>query len=432
MSSMHKEDFIIFENFKNNPDNKSGSDLVYLDNASTSQTPTQVLSAISYYYTNHKSNIDRGLYTLEETSTQKYEETRKAFAKFLNVDSSEIIFTSGATDSSNKLVLIMEKHLAKYPDLYKTKNQIFLLKETHSSELLPLQEYAHRNKLEIKIFNNLQELENEISENTLIVSLPLVSNVTGEIFEVKSVFEKCKSVNAFSICDATSAAGHMKLDLKNISCDAAYFSLHKMCGPNGVGVLYLKREYSRDMENIFVGGGTVSEYKENKSLYRSDVKYFETGTQNIEGVIASKIALDYLENIGLENIKNHNQELLKYFYESLEKEENIKIKNNLETYSKDINSENTFDKLEKNENKNIGIISFNIKGVHSHDTAQILADDNVCVRSGHNCAQVLMKYLKEKYNVISVVRASFYFYNTKEDVDKLFISLNKVMQKFKL
>jgi cysteine desulfurase/selenocysteine lyase len=420
---MHKEDFQIFKNVP---------DMVYFDNASTSQTPNKVLDAINFYYTNHKSNIDRGLYSLEETSTQKYEESRSSFAKFLNIDSSEIIFTSGATDSSNKLILIIEKHLAKYPDLYKTKNQIFLLKETHSSELLPLQEYAYRNKLEIKIFNDLQDLENEINENVLMISTPLVSNVTGEIFEVKSVFEKCKSFNIFSICDATSAAGHMVLDLKDLSCDAAYFSLHKMCGPNGVGVLYLKREYSRDMENVFVGGGTVSEYKENKSLYRSDIKYFETGTQNIEGVIASKIALDYLENIGLENIKNHNQELLKYFYESLEKEENIKIKYNLEIYSKEINPENTSDKLDKNENKNIGIISFNVKEVHSHDVAQILADDNVCVRSGHNCAQVLMKYLKEKYNVNSVVRASFYFYNTEQDIDKLFISLNKVIEKFKV
>lgn len=423
---MHKEDFEIFENYKNNPKNKLGSDLVYLDNSSTSQTPKKVIDAINYYYTNHKSNIDRGLYSLEETSTLKYEESRNTFAKFLNINNDEVIFTSGATDSSNKLVLIMEKNLAKYPDLYKTKNQIFLLKETHSSEILPLQEYAFRNNLNIKIFENIEELENEISENTLIVSVPLVSNVTGEIFEVKSVFEKCKSVNAFSICDATSGAGHMILDIKNISCDAAYFSLHKMCGPNGVGVLYLKREYSRDMENIFVGGGTVSEYKENKSLYRNDIKYFESGTQNIEGVIAAKVALDYLENIGLENIKNHNQELLKYFYESLEKEENIKIKNNLEIYSKYISPVGDFTK------SNIGIISFNIKGVHSHDTAQILADDNVCVRSGHNCAQVLMKYLKEKYNISSVVRASFYFYNTKEDIDQLFISLQKVLQKFSI
>ncbi len=432
MSSMHKEDFQIFENFKNNLGNKIGADLVYLDNFSTSQIPNQVLESMNQYYTNHKSNIDRGLYSLEEVSTQKYEEARKKLANFINVSDDEIIFTSGATDSSNKLVMMIEKHLAKYPDLYKTKNEILILNTTHNSDLIPLQEYSKRNNLEVRILNINNILEN-ISEKTLIVSTQAVSNVTGEIFNLKSIFAKAKEVHAFSICDMTSAVGHMKIDVKDLDCDAAYFSAHKMCGPTGVGALFIKREYTRSMEPVFFGGNMVSKVNinnENKNNeYRSDVKLFEAGTQNIAGVIGFGAACDYLNIIGLDNIYEHNQELFKYFYQSLEKEENINVKNNLRIISQSNNLIGNFIKLEKN----IGIITFEIKNkegvsIHAHDAAQILADDNVCVRSGKHCADLLL----QEIGVVASTRVSFYFYNTKEDIDQLFISVKKVLQKFKI
>ena len=432
MSSMHREDFQIFENFKNNPGNKTGDALVYLDNFSTSQIPNQVLNSMNQYYTNHKSNIDRGLYSLEEISTQKYEEARKKIANFINVSDDEIIFTSGATDSSNKLVMMIEKHLAKYPDLYKTKNEILILNTTHNSDLIPLQEYAKRNNLEVRILNINNILEN-ISGKTLIVSTQAVSNVTGEIFDLKSIFAKAKEVHAFSICDMTSAVGHMKIDVKDLDCDAAYFSAHKMCGPTGVGALFIKREYTRSMEPVFFGGNMVSKVNinnENKNNeYRSDVKLFEAGTQNIAGVIGFGAACDYLNSIGLDNIYEHNQELFKYFYQSLEKEENINVKNNLRIISQSNNLIGNFIKLEKN----IGIVTFEIKNkegvsIHAHDAAQILADDNVCVRSGKHCADLLL----QEIGVVASTRVSFYFYNTTEDIDQLFISLDKVLQKFKI
>lgn len=442
MSSMHKEDFQIFENFKNNPENKLGSDLVYLDNFSTSQIPNQVLDAMNHYYTNHKSNIDRGLYSLEEISTQKYEEARKKIASFLNVSDDEIILTSGATDSSNKLVMMIEKHLAKYPGLYKTKNEILILNTTHNSDLIPLQEYVKRNNLEVKILKLDNILEN-ISEKTLLISAQLVSNVTGEIFDLKSIFAKAKEVHAFSICDMTSAVGHMSINIKDLDCDAAYFSAHKMCGPTGVGALFIKREYTRNMEPVFFGGNMVSKVNvnnENKNNeYRSDIKLFEAGTQNIAGVIGFGAACDYLNSIGLDNIYNHNQELLKYFYQSLEKEENINIKNNLRIIFQSNNQVDNLNVLSAGLKKNIGIVTFEIKkdikidsenrvSVHAHDVAQILSEDNVCVRSGKHCADIFL----QEINVTASTRSSFYFYNTKEDIDQLFISLRKVLKKFQV
>ena len=241
---MHREDFKIFENYKNNPENKSSSDLVYFDNTSSSQTPSVVVDSVSEYYTNHKSNIDRGVYKIEEISTLKYEEARKVVANFVKVNDDEIIFTSGSTDSSNKLILSLEKYFVKskaknnnIKNIYENKNEIFLIKETHNTEYLPLYEYAKRNNLKIEIFDNLKELEENMSEKALIVSLPLVSNVTGEIFELSNIFKKCNDLNIFSICDLSATVGHIEINIKSLGCDAAYFSSHKMCGPSGVGVL---------------------------------------------------------------------------------------------------------------------------------------------------------------------------------------------------
>ena len=418
---MNREDFKIFENYEKN----NSAKLVYFDNASTSQIPNQVIESMNDYYTNHKSNIDRGLYKIEEISTQKYEGARKKVARFLNVENDEVIFTAGATDSSNKLVLLIEKHLAKYEDLYKTKNEILVSVSTHHSELLPLQEYAKRNNLTIKILNtenNLEYFEKEITEKTLLVSMQLVSNVTGLVLKeesVKNIIAKCKAVHAFSVLDISVAVGHMNVNLKDLDCDAAYFSSHKMCGPSGVGILFLKRLYSRDMLPVYVGGGMVGEVNELESNYRSDIKAFEAGTQNIPAVIGFAAAVDYLEKIGLDNIYNHNQELLKYFYkkqETYKLADGTYIKDKIKIYS------------EENLENNIGIISFAVDDVHAHDVAQILADNNVCVRSGHHCAALLIKNLE----VSALTRVSFYFYNTEEDIDLFFIALEKVINKFKI
>lgn len=427
MSSMNREDFQIFENYKNNPvgdsaESETGCDLVYFDNASTSQTPNQVVNKLVEFYTKHKSNIDRGLYKIEEKSTLLYEESRKVVAKFLNVGDDEIIFTSGATDSSNKLMGILENN---FKEKSENKSEILLLKETHNAEYIPVFNFAKNNNKTIKILDNIDELIVNISENTLLVSISLVSNVTGEIFDITNLSKICNEKNITLILDVTSAAGHMKLDLSELGCDAAYFSAHKMCGPSGVGVLFIKRKYTRNINPSFVGGGIVSKVSEGEINYRSDIKLFEAGTQNIPGVIAFAEAIKYLKNIGLESIYNHNQELLRYFYEKLEQEkigekDNEKdFKNYLEIYS------------ENDITKNIGIISFNLKNkvgeiIHAHDAAQILANSHICVRSGKHCADIFMN----RNNINSSVRVSFYLYNTKEEIDYFFEVVKEIIKKF--
>lgn len=418
MSNMNRADFKIFENYKN----ETGNDLVYFDNASTSQIPNIVVDRLVEYYTKHKSNIDRGLYSIEEKSTLLYEETRKVVVKFLNVNDDEIIFTSGATDSSNKLMGILENN---FKEKYENKNEILLLKETHNAEYLPIFNFAKNNNKTIKILDNINELMINISENTLFVSISLVSNVTGEIFDITNLSKICNQKNIILILDITSAAGHMSLNLKDLGCDAAYFSAHKMCGSSGVGVLFIKRKYTRNINPNFVGGGIVSKVSEEEINYRSDIKLFEAGTQNIPAVIAFAEAIKYLENIKLESIYNHNQELLRYFYQKLEQEkigekDNEKdLKNYLEIYS------------ENDITKNIGIISFNLKNergeiVHAHDVAQILADNHVCVRSGKHCADIFMN----RNNINSSVRVSFYLYNTKPEIDYFFEVIKEIIKKF--
>lgn len=398
---MHREDFQIFNNYKN----QYGIDLVYLDSSASSLTADFVVEKMNEYYFNYRSNIERGLYRTAERATVEYENSRKKVAEFVGADHNEIIFTASSTDSSNKLIRMMEKHMEPHKEYYKTKNEIVLIEESHHSELVPLQEYAKRNNLKI-----VTGIEN-IGEKTLIVSCPFASNITGEIFDVKNIFAKAGKVKAFSICDMTAAAGHLDINVKDLGCDAAYFGAHKMCGPTGVGVLYVKHDVLNTMEPVDFGGGIVWEVEKDNTIYRSDNKRFEPGTPNIAGVIGLGAAIDYINKIGLENIRNQVEEVTKYAFEKLvefEKENKIKIF------------------AEKRVEKNVGIISFEVMGVHAHDVAQILADNGVCVRSGHHCAQLYIK----KMCVPALTRASIYFYNTKEDVDQLIKAIEKVIEKF--
>ena len=267
------------------------------------------------------------------------------------------------------------------------------------------------------------------------------SNVTGEIFDVKKIFAKAKSFKLknpkneeeiFTICDMTASAGHIKINVEELCCDAAYFSAHKMCGPTGVGILYIKRNLMREMYPATFGGGMVSEVLSDSSTYRSDIKRFEAGTPNIAGAIGYGAAVDYINNLDIEKIREHTKNILKYAVEELTKLEDRGV---VKIFT------------EKNFEKNIGIISFevykkadlrnkNYKNsdetsnknltIHPHDVAQILADNNIAVRSGHHCAALLMDHLA----VTSLTRASFYFYNTKKDVDALIQNIIKTQEVF--
>lgn len=419
-----KKDFKIFENYKN----KDNSVLTYLDSAASSLTPKMVTDKLIEYYEEYRSNIDRGLYKTAIDATSEYDAVREKTAKFIGADTEDIIFTSGSTASSNMLVNLIEKHMQDYKNssgvnLYLEKDEILASVYAHHSDLVPLQEYAKRNNLKIKIITpdeNVESRENSqkyfekflssINEKTLLVSHPLVSNVTGEIFDIRKMGEEVKKVKAFLVSDMTSAAGHIDIDVKDLGIHAGYFSPHKMCGPTGVGVLYLDRNYSRTMSPVNFGGGMVFEVSDESSTYRSDVKVFEAGTASIADVIASGAAIDYCEAIGLSNIHDYVKEIVEYAKEELIKNFEGKIK----VYAAETEV-------------NAGIVSFEVIGIHPHDVAEVLARDSVCVRAGHHCAQPLMRH----YALPALSRASFYIYNDKSDVDVLINSLKKVLEVFK-
>ena len=438
---MHKEDFQIFNNYINAKDNAGHLPMVYLDTAASSLTPDYVVKKMNEYYFDYRSNIDRGLYTSATRATFEYEESRKKIAKFINANDDEVIFTSSSTDSSNKLVMMLESYLKETGVINKKgdtegvtleRKEILVSTYSHHSDLVPLQKLAQNNNLNIILCTDEQDFINKISPNTILISCVHASNVTGQIFDVKSIFAKVREIskNIFTICDMTASVGHINVDVKDIDCDAAYFGAHKMCGPTGVGALYIKREIMRNMFPATFGGGMVSEVLDDVSTYRSDIKRFEAGTGNIAGVIGFGAAVDYINNLGKENdrkeveenksgleiIRNHTKEILDYALSELSKLEESGI---LKLF------------IERDTENNIGIISFEVYKksggvIHPHDVAQILADNHVAVRSGHHCAAPLMR----KLNVTALTRASFYFYNTKDDVDALIINLKKVQDIF--
>jgi cysteine desulfurase/selenocysteine lyase len=391
---MHKENFSIFDNYKAKHEN----DLVYLDTAASSLTPDYVVDAMSEYYLNYRSNIDRGLYPSAVTATEKYNNAREIVAKFFHINSDETIFTSGSTDASNKLIRMLEQKLTP------NKTQIIASKWCHHSDLVPLQELAKRNGLEIVLVNDESECIEKINENTFIVSMPLASNVTGNIFDIKSVAAVAHKVGAYMISDITAAAGHIDIDLHDIDPDAAYMSAHKMCGPTGAGMLYVKREILRDIQPVTFGGGMVWEVNEQSSTYRSDVRAHESGTAGIAEIIGFAAAVEYINK---NNILDENKKInivVDYALRELGKIEGVKV------YS-------------KNEN-NIGIVSFNIEGIHPHDIAEVLGRHHIAMRAGHHCAQIAMKTL----SVPATCRVSFYFYNTNADVDAFILALKDAIK----
>lgn len=424
-----KKDFQIFENYKK--ENKK--EMVFLDSAASSLTPDCVISKMNEYYFKYRSNIDRGLYKSAERATYEYEKAREKVAKFLNVTNEEIIFTGGSTISSNNLIIMFENYYKQKIEKFNLidKNKIIVSNFSHHSDLLPIQEFVKRNNLELVYINNDQDAIKNIDQKTLLVSIPIVSNVTGKIFDIESISKKVKQFNAFIFCDMTAAIGHIKLDINKLNIDGAYFAAHKMCGPTGVGVLYIKRELSRQMYPSFFGGGMVWEVSANDSNYRSDIKRFEGGTANIAGVIGLGAAVDYIDRMGIENIENYIKDLTSYAIQKMENLNSVnkyENKNDLYNIKNGLKSDIQFIKLytEKNLSRNAGIISFNIKDIHSHDVAQILADNHIAVRAGHHCAQPLMKSLC----VPALTRVSFYLYNDKKDIDFLIDGLKKVKEVF--
>lgn len=382
----------------------------YLDAAASSLTPNSVLDTVDDYYQNYRANVHRALFKEAVTATEKYEEARKKVAEFIGAnDPEEIIFTSGATESSNMLVRTLEESR-----VFKSGGDIVTTEMEHHGALVPLQQLARRNKLELK-FISLEEFgldytvaEQLITERTALVSVMLASNVVGTVNDVCRIARIARGRGAIVVVDATAAVGHIPVDVRKLDCDALYFSGHKMMAPTGVGVLWVKKSLLEKLEPSSFGGHMIASVLKEGAKWAPLPERFEAGTKNISGVIGLGAAIEYLDGIGIEKIHEQVSEVTTYAIAKLEEIIGVRVL------------------AEHDTAKNIGIVSFVCDFAHPHDIAEILARDSVAVRPGHHCAMPL----HEALGVSATTRASFHTYNTKGDVDALIEGLKKAKELF--
>lgn len=395
-----KEDFPIFKN----------RDIAYLDSGATAQKPQIVMDAINNFYDKFNANPHRGAYTLSVEATAVYEDTRAKIAKFINAKHpEEIIFSKNASESLNLLA-----YSYGLDNLKKGDDVVISIMEHHSN-LVPWQFVTQKTGSELKYMYindefelSKEEIESKITDNTKIVGITHVSNVLGTINNVKEIIKYAHKKGAVVIVDASQSIPHMKIDVQDLDADFLVFSGHKMFAPLGIGVLYGKRELLNKMNPFLMGGDMIEYVHEQKTTFAPLPNKFEAGTQNVEGVVGLGAAIDYINSIGYDKIQEHDREIVEYAREKLPKLDYLDIY------------------MTPNAENHSAVISFNIKGVHPHDVASILDSENVCVRSGNHCAQPLMRFL----GIDSTCRASFYIYNTKEDVDRLVAGIEKAYKMF--
>jgi len=390
----------------------NGKPLVYLDNASTSQKPTMVLRALEKYYTTSNANIHRGIHTLSEEATAAYENTRNKIAKFINAKTEEeIIFTKNCTEAINCVsVSWARKHITK-------DDEIIISALEHHANLVPWQELAKEKNAILKIIPltedyllDLKSYQKLLSNKTKLVCVTAQSNVTGTIVPVKKITAMAHAVGAKVLVDGAQMAGHSKINVRDINCDFFAFSAHKMLGPTGVGVLYVKQALMDEMTPYMYGGDMVLSVQEQTATYRTGPWKFEAGTPNIADVIAFGAAIDYLGKIGLATIAAHDSKLLTYAKKMFSHYPSVKL------FSPSRTQDAT------------GVLSFTIAGVHPHDIASIFNEEGVAIRSGLHCAEPLIGRL----GVSATARMSFCLYNTTKDIDTAERALKKVLKIFKL
>jgi len=386
--------------------NVNNHKLVYLDNAATTQKPRHVIKAVQDYYENYNSNVHRGIHTLSEEATLQYEEAHKKVASFINAGFEEVIFTKGTTESINLLAYSLSEWL-------KENDEIILTEMEHHANLVPWQQLAKRKKLRLKFARikedytlDMDHFKSLLNENTKIVSVCHASNVFGTINDVKKISELAHEYNALVIADSAQVISHMKIDVKDLDVDFLAFSGHKMLAPTGIGVLYGRKELLKTMQPFLFGGDMIKEVTFEESKWNDLPWKFEAGTPNISSGIGLGVAVEYLKNVGMNNIKSYTEELGKYALEKLKEVPGIELYNP--------------------EGQKTSVISFNLKGVHSHDVATLLNHEGIAIRAGHHCAMPLMN----KLNLDGTSRISLYFYNTEEEIDKLVESLKKIVRLF--
>ena len=396
-----KKDFPILQN----------KQISYLDSGATTQKPIQVINAVQEFYEKYNANPHRGAYSLSMEATQIYEDTRTKIAKFINAKHrEEIIFSKNATESLNLIAYSYGMDNLKKDD----ENVISIME--HHSNLVPWQKVAKTTQSNLKyMYINDQfeipddEIESKITDKTKIVGITHVSNVLGTINNIKKIIKYAHKKGAIVIVDASQSIPHIKIDVQDLDADFLVFSGHKMLAPLGIGVLYGKKEILNKMTPFLMGGDMIEYVYEQETTFAPLPNKFEAGTQNVEGAVGLGAAIDYIEKLGYENIQKAEKDVMEYARKKLSELDFLTLY------------------LTPNEENHSSVISFNIKGVHPHDVASILDSEGVCVRSGNHCAQPLMRFL----GIDSTCRASFYFYNTKEDVDGLVESLNKAYEMFR-
>lgn len=370
-------------------------DLIYFDNGATTYKPDRVIDAINDFYCHFTSNVERGDYDTAVKADQAYMNTRKIIARLIHCEAKEVAFTANITASLNQIVFGLERMILKEGDT------VLLSHAEHASNLLPWFRLKKEKGINIRYLpldkhGNVESdrLEELFDDSVKVVSLAYQTNVLGSVQPIKKIAEIAHSHHALIVVDAAQAVGHRPIDVKDLDVDFLCFSAHKMCGPDGVGVLYGKYEYLKDMEPIFLGGGMNARFDQDGNIILKNApERFEAGTPNIEGVIGLGAAAEYLMSLGLNEICEYEKELRKYFIEKM-----LPL-DNLEIYNPDNLS---------------GPVTFNVKGVFAQDAAGYLASKNIAVRSGNHCAKIL----HELIGTDQTIRASLYFYNTKEEVDR--------------
>lgn len=387
-----REDFLIFQN----------SELAYLDNAATSQKPEKVIDRVESFYEAENSNVGRGLYKLASETTQNYESARKTVADFVRAtSSSEIVFVRNTSEAINLVAESLD-----------IDGDIVIPEMAHHSNQLPWRRKAKKENLKVKWIPteegkmDLEAAREIIDEETAIVSVSHVSNVFGCLNPVEELAEIAHENNAYILVDGAQSVPRMPVDVQELNVDFLAFSGHKMLGPTGIGALYGRKELLEEMEPYQVGGGMIRSVKKDSIEWEELPHKFEAGTPNIAGALGLEAAIEYLEEIGLEEIHQHEQKLGRQIMEGLKQTEGVK--------------------LVSPENEDVSVVSFTMEEAHPHDIAEILSQNNVAIRAGHHCAQPQM----EELGISGTARVSPYLYNTEEDVEKFLEAIKEVKEVF--
>ena len=379
--------------------------LVYLDSAASSLKPKVVIEEIDNYYNNLGVNVHRGVYDLSYRATDLYENARTKIAQFINAKFEEVVFTRGCSSALNMVCMMLGENLTEGDEVISSELE-------HHSSVLPWLNLENKKKIKVKYIPlneegriTFESFLSVLTEKTKVVCVNHVSNVLGYIAPIEKIIDECNKRNIITVIDGAQGIPHMKVDVKKLNCDFYCFSGHKMCGPTGIGVLYGKLNLLESLNPVEFGGDMADIVYKDSFTFKSSPYKFETGTPLISEAIGLGKAVEFLDSIGMEYIEKHENELLKYTRKKLEDVEGITI------YNKTCET---------------GILSFNIDGVHPHDAASIFDKNNVCIRAGHHCAQLITKWLGQ----ISTLRASFYFYNDFNDCDLFVESVKEAIEFF--